>query len=132
MTVKKIKKMPSEKSLKNLIPMSKRSLEDQRKLREMAAKARTEQAWEERMLQKCLQMALLKTNPSTGNKYVVDVAAAIVLKACNEGDAKEFNAIRDLLGEKPVDKTEDVTDVSDILARARVRSKVAEDENQDN
>lgn len=83
----------------NLIPMNKRTEEEQREIARKGGIASGEARRRKKTLREEL-IELLETNDNN-NK----ISIAILNKALN-GDIQAFTTIRDTIGEKPVDKVE--------------------------
>lgn len=99
--------MPRKGRQENLIPVTKRTKEEARKISRKggvaSGKARREKADLKKQLQLWLETEVGKDgdgNPLTGAELMVQVAA----KEMNEGNAKFWELIRDTAGFKPIDK----------------------------
>ena len=83
--------------MSNLIPMNKRTKEEQRKLCTLGGKKSGESRRERKTIREQLLLLLEKGDTQT------NMCVALVEKALN-GDVKSFEVIRDTIGEKPTEK----------------------------
>lgn len=88
---------------KNLKPCSKRSKSEARELGKKGGVASGAARRRRKSLRELLEIAMAQTNPDTGLPNDVSIVAGIIDSACG-GDPKAFIAIRDTLGERPVEK----------------------------
>ena len=99
----------------NLIPLNQRTKEEQKEITTMGGKASGEARREKRLFKDLLEEALLMET-ETGNKYV-DITISLIEQA-RSGNVKAFEVIRDTMGQKPVEKTENnITIKDDKLVR---------------
>jgi hypothetical protein len=91
--------MPTEKSLKNLIPLSERSDEEKKVICSQAGIASQIKRRERKTMRE--ELLILLEQGDTQAK----VSLALIHEALN-GSTKAFEVIRDTIGEKPVDKVE--------------------------
>ena len=83
----------------NLVPQNERTKEEQREIARMGGKASGASRRKRKTLKE--ELLLLLENSDTQEK----VSAALIGKAL-KGDVKAFTAIRDTIGEKPIEKIE--------------------------
>lgn len=88
---------------KNLKSLAKRTTSEQREIAKKGGTASGAARRRRKSLRELLEIAMGQTNPDTGLSNDVSIVAGIIEKACG-GDPKAFVAIRDTLGEKPVEK----------------------------
>ena len=89
----------------NLKPMNKRTKSEQRKIAQKAGIKSGEKRRERKRLKELLEIALQLPNEETGEQNDLAITVAIINKA-RKGDVSAYLAIRDTLGEKPVEKQE--------------------------
>lgn len=92
----------------NLIPLTKRDPEEARAIRSKGGKARAEAYRERKTFAEAIRIAL-----ATGD--IQDKVVAAVLKAAQEGNIQAFLALRDTIGEKPIEKAEVTTTIEGSL-----------------
>lgn len=85
-----------------------------RKLQEKSVAKRKENQEKKNTFKAMLLLALSETNAETGKTKREEINEALIEKAI-KGDTKAFELIRDTVGEKPVDKVQDVTNYEDSL-----------------
>lgn len=100
----------SRKGMKNLIPLNKRSKETQREIQRMGAQASNAAQKRAKTFAEGLRILLQKTiTDPDGNTMTVDEAINLaMLKQAMKGNVKAFESVRDTVGQKPVDKVEQV------------------------
>ena len=110
--------MKENKGSENLIPMNKRTKDEQRRIATMGGKASGEVRREKKMLKDLLEMFGEKPATERARKAMKamgirdedltnNMACVVGLfQKAIKGDVAAFNAIRDLRGEKPVERTE--------------------------
>lgn len=92
------------KGIENLIPFTERSEEEVRELNKKGGIKSGEVRREKRALKEELQILMgLMTSEGITNQERLCLA---LLGKAQSGDVQAFNAIRDTMGEKPVDKVE--------------------------
>lgn len=96
------KKHPGEE---NLVPNSERTPEERKKQAKKAGVASGKARRERKKFKELFAIAMQQTNPDTGEPNDESIVAGMI-KAAVDGSAPAFVAIRDTLGEKPVEKTE--------------------------
>lgn len=89
----------------NLKPMNKRTKSEQREIAQKAGIKSGEKRRERKKLRELLELALQETDIKTGQQNDISITAALIKKAA-KGDVNAYLAIRDTLGEKPIDKQE--------------------------
>lgn len=89
----------------NLKPMNKRTKDERRKIAQKAGIKSGEKRRERKKLRELLELALQETDTKTGQQNDISITAALIKKAA-KGDVGAYLAIRDTLGEKPIDKQE--------------------------
>lgn len=92
------------KGEENLIPLSDRTKEEQRKIQKKAGKASGEARREKKRFQNAV-LAALSSKTDNGNTLLEEIVAAQFKRALS-GDTRAFEALRDTSGEKPTDKVE--------------------------
>lgn len=99
--------MSERKGLKNLRPFGTRSEAEEREIRSKGGKKSGEVRRERKAFKELLHIALMEKNPDLDMTNAEAIVAGIIAAAA-AGDTKAFVAIRDTLGEKPVEtvKTE--------------------------
>lgn len=85
----------------NLIPLNKRSKEEQRKIQQSGGLANAKKIKEKKLIKDTINEFLSAVNPATGNNFQVDLVMAQLNKAIIDGDTAAFNALRDTAGQKP-------------------------------
>lgn len=90
---------------KNLKPNSERTPSERRENAKKAGIKSGEKRRERKRLKELLEIALQLPNEETGEQNALEITAAIINKA-RKGDVSAYLAIRDTLGEKPVEKQE--------------------------
>lgn len=98
-------KKKKRKTDKNLIPFNELTKEEQRKIAQMGGIKSGEVRRERKKLKELLEIALLLADEGTGEQNDMSITTALIKKA-TKGDVSAYLAIRDTLGEKPVDKQE--------------------------
>lgn len=113
------------KGYKNLIPVNERAKEEQRAIQIKGGKARAEQMKRRKAAKELLE-TLLETKMKddmiddvlggsqdllNGDKTAYNVMLAKMFQVACSGDTKAFIAIRDTVGDKPVDKQEISADI---------------------
>ena len=94
-----------EKRSKNLKPQSQRTKSEQREIAKKGGVASGKVRRERKKFKELFAIAMQQVNPDTGEPNDESIVAGMI-KAAVEGSAPAFVAIRDTLGEKPVDKAE--------------------------
>lgn len=94
---KKKEPVGKEKGYKNLIPMNKRPLEEQRKIQHAGGQANKERCKQRKTFAEDLKVALSLIE-ANGNSVQENIVAGMCKKA-QSGNAKAFEAIRDTVGE---------------------------------
>lgn len=89
----------------NLVANSERTPEERKKLAKKAGVASGAARRERKKFKELFAIAMQQTNPDTGSPNDESIVAGMI-KAAIDGSAQAFVAIRDTLGEKPVDKAE--------------------------
>lgn len=99
--------MSERKGSENLRPLNTLAKEAQRKIQSQGGKACAQKKRERKAFKELLHIALMEKNPSLDMTNAEAIVAGIIAAAA-AGDTKAFVAIRDTLGEKPVEtvKTE--------------------------
>ena len=92
------------KGEENLIPLSERTKEEQRKIQKKAGKASGEARREKKLFQKAV-LAALEAASGKGGTLLEEIVSAQIKRAL-KGDTRAFEALRDTSGEKPTDKVE--------------------------
>lgn len=92
--------------MSNLKSLKDRTTEEQREIARKGGIASGKKRRERKMLKELLIEAMSQQNPETGSTYAEDVVAAMI-KSALAGDTKAFVAVRDTMGEKPVEQRED-------------------------
>lgn len=87
---------------KNLIPLNKRSKEEQRKIQSMAGIKSGESRRKKRLLRDTIEEILSMT--SSDGKTYQEIIVASLIKAAENGDVKAFEVVRDTIGQKPIEK----------------------------
>lgn len=87
---------------KNLIPLTQRSEEEQKRLRSKAGKKSGEARRQKRLLRDTLE-DILNSKSSSGKTYQEEISMAL-FKAALNGDTKAYEIIRDTVGQKPIDQ----------------------------
>lgn len=107
---------------KNLIPLDKRTKEEQRAIATMGGKASGEARRKKRDLRVALEMLLEKEykDAKGGSKSGAELIAFKQFEKALTGDTRAFEVIRDTSGQKPIDRVEQVV-ISDE-AREEVRN----------
>lgn len=90
---------------KNLKPNSERTPSERRENARKAGIKSGEKRRERKRLKELLEIALQLPNEETGEQNDLAITTAIINKA-RKGDVSAYLAIRDTLGEKPIDKQE--------------------------
>lgn len=92
----------------NLIPASERSKSEARELGKKGGQASGKARQKKKRLQEAVEAVLSRKYDVDGEEVTGYVAAAlgVLNKAMTQGDASAFNALRDITGEKPVDKVD--------------------------
>ena len=98
-------KKKKRKTDKNLIPFNELTKEEQRKIAQMGGIKSGEVRRERKKLRELLEIALVLPDEDTGEQNDMSMTSALIKKAI-KGDVSAYLAIRDTLGEKPVDKQE--------------------------
>lgn len=88
---------------KNLIPLNKRTKEEQKRISRAAGIASGEARRKKRLLRDTLEDLLSIKSPN-GETYQNDISIAL-LQAALKGDVRAYEVIRDTIGQKPVDKS---------------------------
>ena len=88
----------------NLIPLNKRTKEEQKEITKKAGMASGESRRKKRLLRDTIEQ-YLSINTSEGKTYEDEIVLALI-KSAQEGDTKAFEVIRDTIGQKPIDKLE--------------------------
>lgn len=98
----------------NLIPTSERSKDEARELGKKGGKASGKARQEKKRLREAVEAVLSRKYDVNGEEVTGYIAAAMGVfnKAMAQGDPSAFNAIRDLIGEKPVEKVESDSQVT--------------------
>ena len=96
----------------NLIPMSERTKEEQRKIARMGGIASGKARQEKKLLKDLLEEALSK-GTETNNEYV-NITLALI-KEANRGNVKAYEVIRDTLGQKPVEEVKVTKSTDDTI-----------------
>ncbi len=96
------KKHPGEENLK---PCNKRSKDEARELGRKGGIASGKTRRERKKFKELFAIAMQQVNPDTGEPNDESIVAGMI-KAAIDGSAPAFVAIRDTLGEKPVEKAE--------------------------
>lgn len=104
----------SKNNVDNLISLADRTTNEQRKIAKKGGKASGKARQEKKRLQEALQQALKGKYDIDGEMVTGYNATVISLikRVIATGDPAAFNAIRDLIGEKPVDKVESDSQVT--------------------
>ena len=90
----------------NLKPMNKRTKSEQREIAQKAGiKSGEKRRERKKLLRELLELALQETDTKSGQQNDISITAALIKKAA-KGDVNAYLAIRDTLGEKPIDKQE--------------------------
>lgn len=88
----------------NLVPITERSEEEQRAMRIKAGQASGKARRKKKELKKLLELALSQPcNDGSGEDNWTQICAAQIQRAL-EGDTKAFVAVRDTIGQKPVEE----------------------------
>lgn len=96
----------------NLIPTTKRSPEDVKRITTMGGKASGESRRKRKLLRECLDELLAREYTADGRTLTGSEAlAAALMKKAMKGDVKAFEALRDTAGEKPVERIEANTEI---------------------
>lgn len=90
---------------KNLKPNSERTPSERRENARKAGIKSGEKRRERKRLRELLELALQETDTKTGQQNDISITAALIKKAA-KGDVGAYLAIRDTLGEKPIEKQE--------------------------
>ena len=90
-------------TIENLKPFNELTEEEHRQLASKGGKASVEARRKKKALKELLEEAL-EMETTTGNKYV-DITRALIEQAAN-GNVKAFEVIRDTMGQKPADRTD--------------------------
>ena len=89
----------------NLKPMNKRTKSEQREIAKKGGIKSGESRRERKRLRELLELCLQLNDEETGFKNDYAMTVALIKKAV-KGDVSAYLAIRDTLGEKPVEKQE--------------------------
>lgn len=100
--------------MENLKPFNTLTESEQRDLASKGGKASGEARREKKRFKELLEMALSLKNKKTGNTNDYDITISMINKAI-KGSERAFELIRDTIGEKPVDKTENDTNLTGEL-----------------
>lgn len=96
----------------NLIPTTKRSPEDVKRITTMGGKASGESRRKRKLLRECLEELLArKWDTEEGKKRGDEAASIALMKKVLDGDTKAFEILRDTIGEKPVERVESNTEI---------------------
>lgn len=98
--------MPKSDGYKNLIPVTKRTKEEARLISQKGGEAAAKTYARRKLLKEIAITLLPMKNEATGEANDVSMVKAQIEKAIQDGDTQAFNALRDLVGEKPTDKQE--------------------------
>ena len=98
--------MPKSDGYKNLQPLNTKSKEEQRKIQKAGGEAAAKTYARRRLLREIAASLLPMKNEATGEANDISMVKAQIEKAIKDGDTQAFNALRDLVGEKPTDKQE--------------------------
>lgn len=93
--------------MENLKPFNTLTESEQRDLASKGGKASGEARREKKRFKELLEMALSLQNEKTGNTNDYDITISMINKAIN-GSERAFELIRDTIGEKPIDKVENI------------------------
>lgn len=92
------------KGEENLIPTSKRTKEEQRKIAVMGGKASGVARKKRKALKELLEIAL--SMEVAGDQTAAEAVTAALIQKAMDGDTKAFEVIRDTVGEKPTEKSQ--------------------------
>lgn len=98
------KKKPRGRA-ENLIPLNKRTKEEQREIQQKGGKASGEKRQQHKAFKELFKVALQMKNEN-GMTNAEAIVAGMIL-AASMGDHRAFIAIRDTIGEKPAEKLPD-------------------------
>ena len=93
--------------MENLKSLADRTTEEQREIASKGGKASVEARREKKRFKELLELALSLKNEKTGNTNDYDITISMINKAI-KGSERAFELIRDTIGEKPVDKVENI------------------------
>ena len=91
---------------KNLIPQNMKSPEERKEIGRKGGKASGVARRRKKELKELLQIAMSIVDEETGLTKAEMLVASMMNKAIENGDVKAAVFVRDTMGEKPVDKTE--------------------------
>lgn len=100
--------------MENLKSLADRTTEEKREIAIKGGKASVEARREKKRFKELLEMALSLKNKKTGNTNDYDITISMINKAI-KGSERAFELIRDTIGEKPVEKTENDTNLTGEL-----------------
>ena len=87
----------------NLIPLNKRTKNDQRKIAKKGGKKSGESRRNKKTLRELLEIALSLKDEFSGEELKFELVKSLIEQAI-KGNIKAFEVIRDTIGEKPTDK----------------------------
>ncbi len=90
----------------NLIPVTKRTPRERKAISSKGGKASAEAKRKRKALKEEL-IALLDVIDTNGHSVQEKISFALIKEAC-DGNVKAFEVIRDTIGEKPIDKVEQI------------------------
>lgn len=97
---------------KNLVPLNERPKSVQREIQQKGVEASKKARAERKTLKDTLLLLLEQKIKGTNTTYNEEISTALVTEAMN-GNVKAFVAIRDTIGEKPVENTNLVIETSE-------------------
>ncbi len=109
-----VNKILKKYNMENLKPFNTLTKSEQRDLSSKGGKASGEARREKKRFKELLEMVLSMQNKDTKNTYDYDITISMVKKAI-KGSERAFELIRDTIGEKPIDKTENDTNLTGEL-----------------
>lgn len=127
---------------KNLIPLTMRTKEAQREIRSKGAKASNKVQAEKRKLRELVEMfgamkapdkvkAVMQKMGVSDEQLTNNMAAVVGLfQKAIKGDVGAFNAIRDIVGEKPVEKQDINANVDNVINIGFVESEYTPKEDE--